>query len=123
MSRILTGSTYRYQISLCNQTGSGIQKELDLGNLLVHFLHELDNKVDQLMLQHCLGVVVRDQERNVVALHGLAAEDKEVLSTSRQEAGELTNQNLLDFICLLDADRHPDRIDAWLDEDSLILIT
>lgn len=75
------------------------------------------------MLQHCLGVVVRDQERNVVALHGLAAEDKEVLSTSRQEAGELTNQNLLDFICLLDADRHPDRIDAWLDEDSLILIT
>ena len=48
----------------------GVQpyEELHLRNLLVHLLHELYYKVDQLMLQHLLGVVIRDQERDVVAL-------------------------------------------------------
>ena len=43
-------------------------EELHLGNFLVDFLHELDNKVDELVLQEVLGVEVRDQEGDVIAL-------------------------------------------------------
>lgn len=43
-------------------------KELHLGNLLVNFLHELNDKVDQFVLQHLLGVEICYQERNVIAL-------------------------------------------------------
>jgi hypothetical protein len=37
-------------------------EELHLRDLLVDLFHELDNKVDQLMLQHLLGVEIGDQE-------------------------------------------------------------
>jgi hypothetical protein len=37
-------------------------EKLHLRDLLVHLLHELDDKVHQLVLQHLFGVKVRDQE-------------------------------------------------------------
>lgn len=37
-------------------------EELHFRDLLINLLHELDNKVDQLVLQHLLGVEVRNQE-------------------------------------------------------------
>lgn len=40
----------------------GTYEELHFRNLLINLLHELDNKVDQLVLQHLLGVEVRNQE-------------------------------------------------------------
>jgi hypothetical protein len=43
-------------------------EELHLRYLLVHFLHELDDKVDQLVLQHSFCMEVRDQERDVISL-------------------------------------------------------
>lgn len=43
-------------------------KELHLRYLLVHLLHELYNKVNQLVLQHFFCMEVTDQERNVIAL-------------------------------------------------------
>jgi hypothetical protein len=43
-------------------------EELHLGDFLVHFFHELDDEVDQLVLEHLLCVCIRDQERNVITL-------------------------------------------------------
>lgn len=60
--------TYRCQEALGNETSSGVQEELHLRDLLVHILHELNNEVHQLVLQHLLGVEVGDEERNVIAL-------------------------------------------------------
>ena len=60
--------TYRCQEALSYETSSCVQEELHLRDLLVHILHELDDKVHQLVLQHLLGVEVGDEERNVIAL-------------------------------------------------------
>lgn len=43
-------------------------EELHLGNLLVDLLHELNDKVYQLVLQHLRRVSVGDQERDVITL-------------------------------------------------------
>lgn len=61
------------QLDDCQSDSSALQveyayKELHLRDLLVDFLHELNDKVHQLMLQHLLGVEVCDQERNIIAL-------------------------------------------------------
>lgn len=61
------------QLQVCQQcfcqSSRGLSYEkLHLGNLLIHFLHELDYKVDQLMLQHLLGVKVGDEERDIITL-------------------------------------------------------
>ena len=60
--------TYRRQEALSYETSSCVQEELHLRDLLVHILHELNNEVHQLVLQHLLGVEVGDEERNVIAL-------------------------------------------------------
>ena len=62
------GYTYRRKEALSNETSSCVQEELHLRDLLVHILHELNDEVHQLVLQHLLGVEVGDEERNVIAL-------------------------------------------------------
>lgn len=37
-------------------------EKLHLRDLLIYLLHKLDDKVHQLVLQHLLGMEVRDQE-------------------------------------------------------------
>lgn len=43
-------------------------KELHFRYLLIHLLHELDDEINKLVLQHLLRMEVCDQERNVVSL-------------------------------------------------------
>jgi hypothetical protein len=43
-------------------------EELHLRNLLVDLFHELNDKVDKLVLQHLLGMEVCDEEGDVVSL-------------------------------------------------------
>lgn len=43
-------------------------KEFHLRYLLIDFLHELDDKIDELMLQHLFSVKIGYQKRNVIAL-------------------------------------------------------
>jgi hypothetical protein len=43
-------------------------KELHFGYLLVNLFHELNDKVDQLVLEHFFSVEVCDEEGNVVSL-------------------------------------------------------
>lgn len=74
------------------------------------------------MLEHLLGVEVGDEEGDVVALDGLAAQDEEGLGALGQEARELVNQDALDLVGLLDADADADAVHARLDEHALILV-
>lgn len=48
-------------------------EELHLRNLLVNLLHKLNDEIDQLVLQHLLGVEVGDQEGNVVSLEDVSS--------------------------------------------------
>lgn len=54
--------SYRRQEALRDETSSRVQEELHLGNLLVDILHELNDEIHQLVLQHFLGVEVGNQE-------------------------------------------------------------
>lgn len=46
----------------------GTHKEFHLRYLLIDFLHELDDKIDKLMLQHLFSMKIGDQKGNVIAL-------------------------------------------------------
>ena len=47
----------------CGMAGSKkTYEKLHLGYLFVYFLHELYNKINQLVLQHLLRMDIRDQE-------------------------------------------------------------
>jgi hypothetical protein len=118
-------------------------EELHLRDLLIHLLHELYYKVHQLVLQHLLGMVVGDQERDIVALVTLSAghrkpaqhlsiwsyrhrfppQYEECLRSLGQEPSELVHENMLDLVCLLYPYADPHTIDRWLDKDSLFLIS
>ena len=82
----------------------------------------MDDKVDKLVLQHLLGVEIGDEEGDVVALNGFAAEDEEGLGALGQETGEFMNEDTLDLVGLLDADADTDAVDAGLDENTLVLV-
>lgn len=114
--------TYRSEERLGHETCSCIEEELHLRDLLVHLLHELYDKVDQFMLQHLLGVKVRDQEGDVVALHRFPPQNVERLGSLRQESRELVYQYVFNLIRLLDLYAYPHAVDTWLDEDPLVLI-
>lgn len=97
-------------------------KELHLRDLLVDLLHKLNDKVDQLVLQHLLGMEVCDQERNVISLDRFPPQDDKTLCSLLQEPCELVNQNVLDFVCLFDLNAYAHAVDAGLDQDPLVLI-
>lgn len=71
------------------------------------------------MLVHLLGVEVRDEERDVVPLDGLAPEHDEALGAHHHEPHELLAEDAFDVVSLLDEDGHADRVDGRLDEDAL----
>ena len=97
-------------------------EKLHLRDLLVDLLHELDYEVDQLVLEHLLGVEVGDEERDIVALDGLATQDEEGLGALGEEAGELVDEDALDLVGLLDTDADTDAVDAGLNKDTLVLV-
>ena len=74
------------------------------------------------MSQHLLRVKVGDEEADVVALDLLPPQDHEVLRSPHHEAHELVAKQLLDVIRLFDCDRDPDRVDAGLYQDPLLLV-
>lgn len=68
---IISAKSYPLEELLCTDARPGVERQLHLADLLVNFLHEMDNKVHQLVLEHLLRVKVGDQERDVVALRAL----------------------------------------------------
>src|SRR5437762_12376626 len=74
------------------------------------------------MLQHGLGVEIRDQKADVVSLHRLPPQYEKGLGALRQEPGELVHEDILNFIRLLDTDADADRVDGGFDQDPLVLV-
>jgi len=75
--------TYWRQEALGNETCSRVQEELHLRNLLVHVLHELNDEVHQLVLQHLLSVEVGNEEGNIIALPNDQQSNPSKLADSR----------------------------------------
>lgn len=116
-----SGNTYRCQEALGHETGPCVQEKLHLRDLLVNIFHELNDKVDQLVLQHLFRVEVRNQERDVIALplcqscclelhectststyiDRLPPQDEERLRSLGQEPRKLVYQDVLNLIRLL----------------------
>lgn len=55
-------------------------------------------------------------------LDWLPPEDKEGFGTLGQEPSKLVDQDMLDFVRLLDLDAYPHAVDARLDEHPLVLV-
>lgn len=91
------------------------------------------------MLQHLLGMEIRDQEWDIITLDILASslqlhslptnlyrfppQDKESFRSLRQEPRKLVYQNVLNLIRLLDLDTNAYTIYTRLDKDSFILVS
>lgn len=60
-------------------------------------------------------------QADVVALHGHAPYDPEILRALRQEAHEFLGEDLLQGVRLLDLDGYPERVDGRLDEATFVL--
>lgn len=110
------------QERLGDKSSTGIQEELHLRYFLIYFLHELNDEVDQLVLQHSFCMEVRDQERDVVSLDWFPPQDEEGFCSLRQESGKLVDQDVLNFICLLNSDADAHTVYAGLNQDLFILI-
>jgi hypothetical protein len=108
---------------LGHETRSRVQEQLHLRNLLVHLFHKLNDKVHQLVLQHLLGVEVRDQETDIVALDRLSPQNIKALRTLCQEARELVDKDVLNLVGLLDLDAYSHTVDRRLDVHSFVLVT
>lgn len=102
--------------------GSGVDREFHLADFLVDLLHEMNDKVHQLVFVHLFCVEVGDEEAYVVALHWFSPQDEEVLRSHHHEAHEFMAQDLLNLVCLLDSNADSDRVDGALDQNLLLVI-
>jgi hypothetical protein len=91
------------------------------------------------MLKHFFSVGVGDQERDIISLRSLIQspargnirlyldwlppQNEEGFGALSEEAGELMDQDVLNFVCLLYSDADAHAVDTGLYEDLLILIT
>ena len=103
-NNILSQNSEFLQEFLCTDPSPSVDSQLHFADLLVYFLHELDNEINQLVLVHLLGMEVGDQEADVVAFDRFTPQHDEVLCSHHHEAHKLVTQDFLDFIGLLDAD-------------------
>ena len=116
-------------------------EKLHLRDLLVDLLHELYYKVNELVLQHLLGVEVGDEKGDVISLarsaidprqwqdpasirylNSLPSQNEEGFGALSQEASELVDQDVLNLIGLLYPETYANTIDAGFYKDSLVLV-
>ena len=62
------------------------------------------------------------QKNRCSDLYCFSSQDEERLRSLGEEAGKFVNQDVLNLVCLLYPDADTNAVDAWLDEDLLILI-
>lgn len=61
-------AAYVFQELLSYDASPGVNREFHLTNFLVDLLHEVDDKVHQLVFVHLLCVEVGNQEANIISL-------------------------------------------------------
>lgn len=59
---------YIFKELLSDNSGPGVDGQLHLTDLLVDLLHEMDDKIHQLVLVHLLCVEISDEKADVIAL-------------------------------------------------------
>ena len=74
------------------------------------------------MLQHFLGVSVRYQEGNIVALDRFPPENEERLCSLCQKSGKFMHENMLDLIGLFYPYADSDTVDTGLNENLLVFV-
>ena len=60
--------------------------------------------------------------RSLTDLYWLPSQYEESLSSLREEPGELMDEDMLNLVCLLDLNADTGAVDAWLNEDTLVLV-
>lgn len=60
--------SYVFEEFLSNDTSPGVNGQFHLADLFVDLLHEVDDKVHQLVFVHLLRVEVGNQEANIISL-------------------------------------------------------
>ncbi len=105
----------------CYDTASRIHSDFHTADLLVDILHELNNKVHELVLPHAFEICVSDEETHVVIFGRSASHNHKVLGTLHKKPCEFVTQDLFDFIGLLDFNAYSDGVDGGLDETVLVL--
>ena len=91
-------------------------------HLSIDVLHELDEEINHFVFPHGVQVLVRNQERNIVVLRGLALQHDEVFGAHHQKARELACQHHVKLIHLLDFHAESQGVDTRLDEAPLAVI-
>ena len=74
------------------------------------------------MSEHFLSVKIGDEKADIIALNLLSPQDDKVLGSSHHESHEHLAEQGVDIIQLLNGDGDPDRVDAGLYHDLLLLI-
>lgn len=60
--------------------------------------------------------------RRRTCLDWFPSQDEEGFRSLGEESGEFVDKNLLNLVCLLDFNADADAVDAWLNEDFLVVI-
>lgn len=107
---------------LCDNSGPSVDRQLHLADLLVDLLHEIDDKVHQLVFIHLFCVEVGDEEADVIALNRFPPQDEEVLCSHHHEPHKFMAEDLLNLIGLFDSNADSHGVYRPLDQDLLLVI-
>lgn len=94
-----------------NDARTTVDIQLHPAHFAINFLHEVNDEVHELVLQHFFCVEVRDQEGHVVALDWFPSEDDELFGTLGQKPGKLVYEDVLHFVRLLNFNTDADGVD------------
>lgn len=110
------------QVVFGDESSSSVQEQLHLVDLGVHFLHELNDEVYQLVLQHLLSIRIRDKEADIESFDGFPPKDDEALGSAHQEPHELLDQDRFDLVGLFYAKTHSHRIYGWFNQTLFVFV-
>ena len=102
-------------------SGTLVGVELHRRHILINIRHKLDDEINNLALVHRLGLVVRDEEANVITLDGLLPQYLKPLCTLGEEANILARNELGKGVAFLKANADSHAVYACLDKCSLLV--
>lgn len=87
-----------------------IYSQFHFTDLLINFLHEIYDEVNQFVLIHLFCVKISYQETDVISVHRFPPQDDEILCPHHHETHELFTQDFLDLISLFNHYAHSYRV-------------
>ena len=90
--------SYVFEEFLGDDTGPGVNGQFHLADLLVDLLHEVDDKVHQLVFVHLLRVEVGNQEANVISLKSECERKETKIPVNKADKNTTFNSRLFFLI-------------------------